>query len=1076
MSAVHSLILAVIWLFCLVSSGVVRAEQIHIQFGEDRGAGTVISHNGACVVLSVLHVLNPEKRGFRAYAVGQKAPESPNLEVLELPFGAQNHKYARLGQLTGWTDQSCPMSLTWVRDDAWTTILGGLARDTGFSGDLFLRVIDEPGFVDVPVRLQRSPMPDTFDFFIDPGTADTIPDGAGISGSGIYYAGAISARQGRLVGIVNGASTTSNAYTAIRIEPIVRALGLAVYDDGPDDSVAGQGNAPGVTADTVAASVPKSETECDRSAANPADPGRHPRSQGIVRDAIDIAKALRDCQIAYANHPASSRLAYQLGRVRAFDYLAAPEPTKFVAAVDTLNEALAAGHGHAIINLGDLLLRDLPECGGIDKCLASYMGSLDVLAEIDPTRAAIERGRMRVYGDHADRLCPDQAVCVAELAATYGAVPPGPGYSEAQAQIAFLVLHRGFQRDCPDDAGCRGFLRQALATRADEQIGWAARVLGDLYAANEAIPGGCDTRAECRTQAIAAWQQAGQLGDARAFKNLGDRAFGSDWLAAFACADQAACRKESYAYYVKAATQGVTEANRAVAWSLLYDPDATGCGDSIDCLRLARGFLLEEKFAETASGKSLLADAIRKYPNDMADLCGAEGCPKRMFDLYRRSSELGSGYGKFRIGETYEVDAELLADNPEAVTISGCATSVACLDNAIVWYQQSASSGRTSDLGNWLRALVTRAYNSDGDEAVIELNRDLAVWLDQVETLSGARVSDVDEEFLRLMSISRDADPPICDGFAARCEALRAAILSYASATDDADYVRDLDNALYCYDECDAGEIALMGRVAAAGSTFVLSDYDFLSHLNTRVCPFAQPVCPFADTNSFADNIRTADLSDLRDLEFKLDEGFVPPLATEQITAILAEKGSSVVQTMREVDRLVAIYQGDGGVADVPEDRARAAVDAFVARLQQGGRGDTLDSAALHLMFLDNHPVFQTLPAEVRVDLAMFFLMVVGRSDETNWNTWIDNRPTEITEEIQRRLGVTPDGNFGPASWAAAEQLAADYQRFNRKPQIDQTLADLGDEASEDYRQAHVRLSRFAPEQMLERIIKAMSL
>jgi len=1067
MSFLYRLILAAFILLCPVSTGRALAEQIHIQRGDSHGLGTVINHNGGCVVLSVLHVMDPRNGGYSWFEIGQKSPGRANLQVLDVPLGVQGNVAARLGQLTGWT-RECRLSLTWVRDDAWTYILYELAKDTTVSGDLFIRLIDGSSISDVPIRLQGSPFADTFDFTLDASRKGRVPDRAGISGSGIYYDGPIAEMRGRLVGIVNGASTMPEAYTALRIEPIVRFLGLAV-NALPD--VQDQTRTTAVAADRSAEPVPKFATECDREAANPGDAARHPAVQGRPRDEIDLQKALAACILATAKYPGSPRLIYQLGRALAIDYLGSGDPARFVPAIDTLNEALSLGHARAIANLEELLVRDSPDCGGIDGCLARYEEALATVARIDPIEAAIMQGRLRVYGGFADRLCPEGTDCVADLVLAYDAVPPGPDWTDAQAQIAYLVLYRGHQRDCgTQDAGCRASMQRAFAAKAVEGASWAAKALGDLYAANQAVPGGCDTRQDCRVAAVAAWTEAAALGQTGAMTLLGDNAFEPGWFAAFGCADRAACHKVSYTHYVSAAAKGDTAARGAVVWFLLYDQASAGCGDTTACLRQARISLAEPDFAATALGKSRLAEAIEDHPDAFADLCSGDACLKAAFDLYLASAGLNSRYAMLQVGYSFRDDQRRVAQDPPGVAITGCTDHGDCLEQSLQWFRKAAVMGQTDALYNWLSAVTDRLRQSDGAaEDEIAFRLELRAWIDLIETRGGARDAFADQQFLDLMLQPDSGENLLCQGFVARCTALRDTILSHVAATEDAAYVRDVGSFTDCRKVCPPWVIDVMGRAAAAGATKIFDNPGFLDHLDARICPFARPACPEADKLAMGDFIRQTDLADLADLESALDQGGLTDRMSSALSEIMADKGSVVAQTLRDVTWLVGSYRDGGMVEGLAADRVRAAAASFITRLQRGGDGISARKAALHLMFVASNPAFGTVPEEVRADLGVLFLMLNRRSEAENWDIWQRNEGDAVIRAVQRKLGVADDGDFGNGSWQAAETLAADYARSGypalTSPLVVAEPADAG---------ALQRLAAVDPARMLTRISAVM--
>jgi TPR repeat protein len=93
-------------------------------------------------------------------------------------------------------------------------------------------------------------------------------------------------------------------------------------------------------------------TDCDRLAANPADPQR-PRSVAGVRiNQIDIVPALTACNTAMRQFPDVARFAYQAGRIAAFQ-------KDYVLARQLYEKAAAAGEAGSMTNLGILFLNGL---------------------------------------------------------------------------------------------------------------------------------------------------------------------------------------------------------------------------------------------------------------------------------------------------------------------------------------------------------------------------------------------------------------------------------------------------------------------------------------------------------------------------------------------------------------------------------------------------------------------------------------------------------------------------------------------------------------------------------------------
>lgn len=1019
------MILTTFGLSCPVAAQQVRPEQIALAYGESRAFGTVISHDGECHVLSVEHFLNHPGREIFAHRADRGAPATPNARILGLPPGAQGTVDARLARLSGWTS-GCKASLGHVHDDRWSQILGTHMREGSYTSRLTIRLIDDQTISDVPIKLASTPEPDSFEFTLDPKSKGLVRDGAGISGSGIYY-------DGELVGIVTGAAVAlTDGLRAARIEAVVSTLGLAVHDaPAPSEGSEPNTDSTAIAPDTTVTPVPEFPTECDELAANPGDSARYPGMPGVDFETIDVDTALAECEWAENEYPASPRLTYQLGRVYDAAYQREPANNPIGRALGKLNEALSAGHLAAIVNLEKLLLRDHPDCGGMKNCVDRYRRAIELLAKHDPVRAEIKRHDIMVYGPLSKQLCADEQKCLDDLARAYELRAPGTAeFAEAQAQIAYLMIGRGLKRVCPDDPGCLVFMHKAFSNRAAEGAGWATNWLGNLYARNDSVVGACADRKDCQRLAIATWTLAAERGDSWGHQNLGQLARNTDWQDAFDCKG-AACEKLAFDYHKRAQAAGNATAAGYVVLGLLSNPEVAGCGGD-ECIMQARQVMQVQGFLDDAWHKSLLADAIDDHRALFSDLCEGRTCDAEIYRLHREAAELGNAFSMARVSDYYASIHPEADDAPPLARLTGCEDDAACLEEAIKWAQRAVDKGRTSELDDWFRLIEqlaqTRAETEPVDAMTQDISAAVLAWIAGAEAAGIGTNGYADGHFLWLLW---NCESDTCAAIIDQGQAYQAAILAHArSGKATGEYINDLVGRIWCADGdveiCGPDAQILLALAASTGDVDALSALARAGDPDRRICPIEDPACQRTAPRTVRDMLAQLDMEQLIGLEFSLFNSYNSAAerpAPAWLVELLIAKGSTLLPAARQIKYLVTTFDNGGSYPDIPDDRVPAIVRDLLGAIGQGHHHGLRCQSALHLMYMQNHDKTSALTVDQEADLVQMFLMTCGIAERRNGDKWMKGRSKALAFELQRRLGVVADGVFFDASWAAAEAL-----------------------------------------------------
>lgn len=1006
-----------------------RPEQVVLSFGDNHAAGTVIRSHNTCLVLSVRHFLDMPERKVRVLTVGRAVPTSSDAVILKAPSGAQGEVDARLARLVDWPSE-CLYSLANIRDDIWSQMLRDNVNNGIFDSRLTVRLAAETQLTDLPIRLAESPNSDTFDFFIDPKASGRVPDRAGISGSGIYF-------EDELVGLVTGASpTVTDAFQAVRIEVIVNVLGLAKSEEASDEEALNRDDTP------VAASgknlIPPFVTECDEHAANPSDPARHPDVAGTVLKSLDPALAIEDCERAVQSFPGSSRLIYQLGRAYGSAYLADPSTHQFGPALDKLNEALSLGHLAAINNLESLLLRDSADCGGFESCIERYRRSLKVLAQWDPDDARIREASSKVYGDLAKKLCTDPAKCLADLAAAYEAVSPSAErYSNAQAQIAYLVLDRGLDRQCPNDPQCLAFMQQAFSRYSAKGIGWATNWMANLYSRYNAVPGACADEAACRKLAIAAWKIAGEQGDARSYYNLALKAEDESWQVDFGCSSPEECNILSFGYDEQAFENGQQKSAERLVWWLLFNQEAAGCFTQNECVSRAREIMDSPDFPDTAFTQRLRAQAILDHPLAFDGFCTAETCEAEAFRLFQESAEQGDAFAMGKLANLFHRVGYDPESNPAFSKAVGCSGELACTRKALEWSRKATEGGKSGWLDDWLMSIqqvleLERKDLPDADpETLLKgFQAEIDPWLAAAEKLAPGSNVWADAGFYMLLWDYSSTDGSICGPMQQRCQRHFSAVKSFVlQGAVTPEYIIDFASQFECGTDCDPDEIKILARAAVTRDSAALENLFDAAGLDSPICPLDNPNCPDGAVTTLRKIIPELTLAELDRLAYKLEyvaDHSYGAAEWDWMISQLAAKGSATARGMQETRYLESLFAGGLSYSDISDNRARQVVEGLTDSLVPVEQIHNFPAScyrASHLVFMQNHSGLRALSVAEEADLLLFYMMICGDQGKKNGNTWLKGRSPELRVELQRRLGVPADGVFGAGSWTAAEAL-----------------------------------------------------